>query len=58
MPGAVAIQLSRLARAANDVPPLYLLAGIGVALAGLTLVTPFAFQDYGDNAFIALTIVA
>jgi len=58
MPGAVAIQLSRLARAANDVPPLYLLAGIGVALAGLTLVTPFAFQDYGDNAFIALTIAA
>src|ERR1700751_3303061 len=58
MPGAVAIQRSRLARAANDVPPLYLLAGIGVALAGLTLVTPFAFQDYGDNAFIALTIVA
>jgi alpha-1,6-mannosyltransferase len=58
MPGAVAIQLSRLARAANDVPPLYLLAGIGVALAGLTLVTPFALQDYGDNAFIALTIVA
>jgi alpha-1,6-mannosyltransferase len=58
MPGAVAIQLSRLARAANDVPPLYLLAGIGVALAGLTLVTPFAFEDYGDNAFIALTIVA
>ncbi|HXB79019.1 MAG TPA: hypothetical protein VNX23_16715 [Bradyrhizobium sp.] len=34
------------------------MAGIGVALAGLTLVTPFAFQDYGDNAFIALTIVA
>jgi alpha-1,6-mannosyltransferase len=58
MPGAVAIQLSRLARAANDVPPLYLLAGIGVALAGLTLVTPFAFEDYGDNAFIALTIAA
>lgn len=58
MPGAAAIQFSRLARAANDVPPLYLLAGIGVALAGLTLVTPFAFDDYGDNAFIALTMVA
>jgi alpha-1,6-mannosyltransferase len=58
MPGATATQFSRLARAANDVPPLYLLAGIGVALAGLTLVTPFAFEEYGDNAFIALTIVA
>jgi alpha-1,6-mannosyltransferase len=39
-------------------PPLYLLAGIGAILAGLTLATPFAFQASGDNAFIALTIPA
>ena len=58
MSGVAATRFSRLARAANNVPPLYLLAGIGAALAGLTLVTPFAFEDYGDNAFIALTILA
>jgi hypothetical protein len=34
------------------------LAGIGVVLVGLTLVTPFAFEAGGDNAFIALTILA
>ena len=39
-------------------PPLYLLAGIGAIFAGLTLVTPFAFQAGGDNAFIALAIPA
>jgi len=39
-------------------PPLYLLAGIGAILTGLTLVTPFAFQAGGDNAFIALAIPA
>jgi len=58
MPGAAVTQFSRLARAAYDVPPLYLLAGIGAALAGLALVTPFAFEEFGDNAFIALTIIA
>ena len=42
----------------NNVPPLHLLAGIGVVLGGLTLVTPFAFETAGDNAFIALTIPA
>jgi alpha-1,6-mannosyltransferase len=45
-------------RPANNVPPLHLLTGIGVVLVGLTLVTPFAFEAYGDNAFIALTIPA
>jgi alpha-1,6-mannosyltransferase len=58
MPGSIASQLSRLVRSANNVPPLHLLAGVGAFLVGLTLVTPFAFQNYGDNAFIALTIVA
>jgi alpha-1,6-mannosyltransferase len=37
---------------------LYLLAGIGALLGGLTIVTPFAFLSGGDNAFIALTIPA
>ena len=39
-------------------PPLYPLAGIGAIFAALTLVTPFAFQAGGDNAFIALAIPA
>jgi alpha-1,6-mannosyltransferase len=38
--------------------PLHLLAGVGAVLLGLTLVTPSAFEAYGDNAFIALTVVA
>ena len=58
MPESIASQLGRLARFANNVPPLHLLAGIGLVLVGLTLVTPFAFEAGGDNAFIALTIVA
>ena len=58
MSGAIASQFGRLVRSANNVPPLHLLAGIGVVLAGLTLVTPFAFEAGGDNAFIALTIPA
>jgi alpha-1,6-mannosyltransferase len=37
---------------------LYPLAGIGAIFATLTLVTPFAFQAGGDNAFIALTLPA
>jgi hypothetical protein len=57
-PGANAIQLGRLMRSANNLPPLHLLAGIGALLVVLALVTPFAFLSYGDNAFIALTIVA
>jgi alpha-1,6-mannosyltransferase len=57
-PGAIASQFGRLARSANSVPPLHLLAGIGAVLAALTLVTPFAFEAAGDNAFIALTIPA
>lgn len=58
MAGTIAGRSGRLARFANDVPPFYLLAGIGVVLAGLTLATPFAFETYGDNAFIALAISA
>ena len=58
MPGPITSQLSRLVRNADNVPPLHLLAGVGAFLAGLTLVTPFAFRHYGDNAFIALTIIA
>jgi alpha-1,6-mannosyltransferase len=58
MPGAIAGQFGRLGRSANKVPPLHLLAGIGAVLIVLTLVTPFAFEAGGDNAFIALTILA
>jgi hypothetical protein len=58
MPRAGANQFGRLARSANDVAPLHLLAGIGVVIVGLTLVTPFAFETLGDNAFMALTIPA
>jgi alpha-1,6-mannosyltransferase len=58
IPEAVASQFGRLARSANSVPRLHLLAGVGAVLVGLTLVTPFAFQAGGDNAFIALTIPA
>jgi alpha-1,6-mannosyltransferase len=58
MPEAVAGQSDRLARFAGDVRSLHLLAGTGLVLVGLTLVTPFAFQAYGDNAFIALAIAA
>jgi alpha-1,6-mannosyltransferase len=54
----VASQSGRLARFASNVPSLHLLAGTGLVLVGLTLVTPFAFEAYGDNAFIALAISA
>ncbi len=56
MPGAS--QVGRLVSTVNTVPPLHLLAGIGVVLLALTLVTPFAFEALGDNAFMALTIPA
>jgi hypothetical protein len=56
MPGAALF--GRLARSANKLPPLHLLAAIAVVLMGLTLVTPFAFEAGGDNAFMALTIPA
>ena len=56
--GVFASQLDRLARSANKLPPLHLLAAIGAVLAGLTLVTPFAFVAGGDNVFMALTIPA
>jgi len=57
-PKPVASQFGRLTRSANSASPLHRLAGIGAVLAGLTLVTPFAFETYGDNAFIALSITA
>jgi hypothetical protein len=38
--------------------PLARLIGIAAALIALTLVTPFAFRAFGDNAYIALTMVA
>ena len=38
--------------------PLAMLIGIAAVLIGLTLVTPFAFTTFGDNAYIALTILA
>ena len=55
---SLAIQKSGLQSPVNDTPAFYRLAGIGALLAGLTLVTPFAFRSGGDNAFIALTIPA
>jgi alpha-1,6-mannosyltransferase len=58
MPGAIESQFGRLARSADNVPPLHVLAGIGAVLAALTTVTPFAFEAFGDNAFIALSIAA
>src|SRR5258708_33317959 len=58
MPWAGANQFGRLARSANKVAPLHLLAGIGIVIVGLTLVTPIAFETLGDNAFMALTIPA
>src|SRR5258705_9977652 len=58
MPGAIVSQFGRLARSANNVAPLHLLAGIAAILVALTLATPFAFEAGGDNAFIALTILA
>ena len=58
MPGTSAHQSSRLAHSAINMPPLPLLTAIGVLIVGLTLVTPFAFESLGDNAFIALTILA
>jgi hypothetical protein len=53
----VASQSGRLARFTN-VPSLHLLAGTGLVLVGLTLVIPFTFETYGDNAFIGLAISA
>jgi hypothetical protein len=56
MPAAVVGQFGRLAHLAGSLPALYLLAGIGAVIAGLTLVTPFGFETGGDNVFMALTI--
>jgi alpha-1,6-mannosyltransferase len=58
MPESAASKLGRLMHPASKLRPLHLLAGIGAVLAGLTLVTPSAFEAYGDNALIALTVAA
>jgi len=58
MPRAFGVRFGRLRRTAAGHSPLRLLVGVGVTLGGLTLVTPFAFETLGDNAFIALTIAA
>jgi hypothetical protein len=47
-----------LARTTDNVSPLIPLAAIGAVIVGLTLATPFAFERFGDNAFMALTIPA
>jgi alpha-1,6-mannosyltransferase len=47
-----------LARTIGNVSPLILLTAIGAVIVGLTLATPFAFERFGDNAFMALTIPA
>jgi alpha-1,6-mannosyltransferase len=51
-------QFAQPAPSAGNGPRLYPLVSIGAIFAGLTLVTPFAFQAGGDNAFIALAIPA
>jgi hypothetical protein len=56
MAEVVPTQSGRLSRSAHANAPLYLLAGIGIVITGLTLVTPTAFEYLGDNAFMALTI--
>jgi hypothetical protein len=48
----------RLAHTVDSVSPLLLLTAIGAVIIGLTLATPFAFERFGDNAFMALTIPA
>jgi alpha-1,6-mannosyltransferase len=57
MAGTVATPSDQRARA-DGIAPLHILAGIGVVIAGLTLATPTAFENLGDNAFMALTIPA
>jgi len=47
-----------LARTVDNVSPLILLTAIGAVIVGLTLATPFAFERFGDNVFMALTIPA
>ena len=54
----VPTQSGRLARGADTIGPLHLLAGIGVVIVSLTFATPSAFETFGDNAFMALTIPA
>jgi hypothetical protein len=51
-------QLGWLARTLDDVSPLLLLTATGGVIVGFTLATPFAFEAFGDNAFMALTIPA
>ncbi len=58
MAGTISSQSGRLARGADKIAPLHLLAGIGVVIVGLTLATPTAFETLGDDAFMALTIPA
>jgi len=57
-PDSITGQFAGSPSSAKDVSALYLLAAFGAIFTGLTLVTPFAFRAYGDNAFIALTIPA
>lgn len=57
-PATIANRCGRLTHLIDRVPPLHFLAGIGAVLICLTLVTPFAFETYGDNAFIALSVAA
>ena len=47
-----------LARTIDNVSPLILLTATGTVIVGLALATPFAFERFGDNAFMALTIPA
>jgi alpha-1,6-mannosyltransferase len=58
MPESFPSKFGRLMYSGSKLLPLHLLAGVGAVLVGLTLVIPSAFEAYGDNAFIALTVVA
>ena len=47
-----------LARTVDNVSRLIPWTAIGAVIVGLTLATPFAFERFGDNAFMVLTIPA
>ncbi len=46
----------RTMTAAGETSAFYKLCGLGAVLAILTLLTPIAFETWGDNAYIAITV--
>jgi alpha-1,6-mannosyltransferase len=49
---------SWLARTVDSVSPFLFLTALSAVIIGLTLATPVAFESFGDNAFMAVTIPA